>query len=102
MRKSMLAFALATVLAPMAVGADATDDEDSQAAKWARLAKQTKPEPCPTEIEVLPYIWIEPSTGAEYTALRLHCPGRDDSDDDPVSGPGLPDERVPGTVRSAS
>jgi len=36
-------------------------------------------QPCPTEIEVQPYIWIEPETGFEYRVLHLHCPGEDDS-----------------------
>lgn len=83
MRKRTIALAMAAILVPLAVQANPTTPDMEQAAKWARLAAEPKPGPCPTEVEVLPYIWIEPATGMEYTALRLHCPGRDDLDDEP-------------------
>ena len=83
MNKMIVALAFCATLAPLAVHASAPEPGESQEAKWARLAQQTKPGPCPTEVEVLPYVWIEPSTGMEYTALRLHCPGRDDLNDEP-------------------
>jgi len=105
MKELILPLALAALLPP-AANANAPDDDESQEAKWAKLAESTKskPEPCPTEVEIQPYVWIEPSTGNEYSVLRLHCPGRDNLDEDavPVPSQGAPDERVPEFVRGAS
>ncbi len=103
MRKTTIALALCVLLTPFGTYADTAEDNESQEAKWARLAAQTKPGPCPTEVEVLPYQWIEPTTGMEYTALRLHCPGRDDLDGDSSSSPGpdAPDESAAPTPGSA-
>jgi hypothetical protein len=50
--------------------------EDAEELQVAQVEKAS--EPCPTEIEVQPYIWIEPETGYEYRVLHLHCPGEDD------------------------
>jgi hypothetical protein len=88
MRKITVALALIATLVPLGTYANKPDQNDSQEAKWSRLAEQAKPGPCPVEVEVLPYIWIEPSTGIEYSALRLHCPGRDDLDDNLRLGGG--------------
>jgi hypothetical protein len=103
MRKTTIVLALTAALIPLAGYPSPPRDDESQEAKWARLAAQTKPGPCPTEIEVLPYQWIEPTTGMEYTMLRLHCPGRDELDGESpsTSGNGHVDEDVPAPVRSA-
>ena len=100
MKMMIVALAFCATLAPLAVHANAPEPGESQEAKWARLAQQAKPGPCPTEVEVLPYVWIEPSTGIEYTALRLHCPGRDDLNDEPNVGNAPRDTSAAG-LRSA-
>ena len=103
MRNKITALALAASLAPLAGFANPAEDDESQEAKWARLASHAKPGPCPTEIEILPYQWIEPATGIEYTMLRLHCPGRDELEGDTSSDRGAldADDRIPASVRSA-
>jgi hypothetical protein len=55
MRKSITALALAAMLAPFAAGAETPGTQDANDLKQA---SEAKPGPCPTEIEVLPYIWI--------------------------------------------
>jgi hypothetical protein len=103
MRKITVALALIATLVPLGTYANTPEQNDSQEAKWSRLAEQAKPGPCPVEVEVLPYIWIEPSTGIEYSALRLHCPGRDDLDEEAPSTSGLKlDRGVSASVTSAS
>jgi hypothetical protein len=99
MRKSITSLALAAMLAPFAAGAETPGTQDANDLKQA---SEAKPGPCPTEIEVLPYIWIEPTTGNEYTVLRLHCPGRDDLSDDPWSGSRDEDRGIASAVRGAS
>ena len=78
MRKVRNVALLAAMLAlPMtsAYGHPSADEaEEIQVAQ----VEETK-QPCPTQIEVQPYIWIEPETGFEYRVLHLHCPGEDDS-----------------------
>jgi hypothetical protein len=95
MRKTTIALTLVAILAPLAGYANTTEEEESQEAKWARIAAQAKPGPCPTEVEVLPYQWIEPTTGMEYTMLRLHCPGRDDLEGDSPSSSSAGDDDTP-------
>jgi len=104
MRKTTIALALAACLGPLTTQGAPPEDNESQEAKWARLATQTKPGPCPTDIEILPYQWIEPTTGMEYTMLRLHCPGRDDLDGQSpsTSGDSHTDEDAPASTRTAS
>ena len=103
MRKIAIALTLVATLVPLGTYANTPEANESQEAKWSRLAEQAKPGPCPVEVEVLPYIWIEPSTGIEYSALRLHCPGRDDLDEEAPSSSGLnPDQRVSAAVLPAS
>jgi hypothetical protein len=103
MRKTTVMLMLIATLVPPGTYANTPEPDDSQETKWSRLAEQAKPGPCPVEVEVLPYIWIEPTTGMEYSALRLHCPGRDDLDEETpsASGAGL-DPGVSAAVRSAS
>ena len=86
-------------MAPLAAGAETP--ASSQADDLKRLG-EARPGPCPTRIEVLPYQWIEPTTGREYTVLRLHCPGRDDLSADPWSGSGYDDKGIGSAVRGAS
>ena len=99
MRKSITALILAAMLAPFAAGAETP--ETAEANDFKR-ASDAKPGPCPTQIEVLPYQWIEPTTGNEYTVLRLHCPGRDDLSSDPWESSGYEDSGVGSAVRRAS
>lgn len=103
MRMSICVLAL-TALLPLAAGANAPEKEESQEAKWAKLAESAKSEPCLTQVEIQPYVWIDPSTGNEYSALRFHCPGRDDLDNNatPTPSQGAPDERVSAALRGAS
>lgn len=96
---------LGVLLLPFAAGADhGTPATDTRAVDASPSALEAKREPCPTKVEVRPYIWIEPTTGNEYTVLRLHCPGRDDMDGDALSVPnhGMPDRNVPAAIRGAS
>jgi len=104
MRKTTIALALTAILTPLAARATTPETDEGQAAKWTRLAEQIRTGPCPTEIEVLPYQWIEPTTGMEYTMLRLHCPGRDELEGETPATPGAGDgdERIPASVRSSS
>lgn len=104
MRKTTITLALAAMLGPLTTHSAPPEQDETQEAKWARLATQTKPRPCPTEIEILPYQWIEPTTGMEYTMLRLHCPGRDDLDGQSpsTSGDGHTDEDASASARTAS
>lgn len=103
MRKTTIALALAAILIPLTGQAVPPQNDESQEAKWSRLATQTKPGPCPSEIEILSYQWIEPTTGMEYTMLRLHCPGRDELDGQPppTSATGPMDDDVLTPARSA-
>jgi hypothetical protein len=103
MRKITVALTLIAILVPLGAYANTPEQNDSQEAKWSRLAEQAKPGPCPVEVEVLPYIWIEPSTGIESSALRLHCPGRDDLDEEAPSTSGRNlNPAVSATATSAS
>ena len=101
MRKSITALAIAAMLAPIAAGAEKPDTAETNDFKQA---SESKPGPCPTEIEVLPYQWIEPTTGNEYTVLRLHCPGRDDLPSDPWESSGADEQEagISNVVRGAS
>ncbi len=103
MKKIAIVLTLVTTLVPLGTQANTPEANESQEAKWSRLAEQAKPGPCPVEVEVLPYIWIEPSTGIEYSALRLHCPGRDDLDEEAPATSGLnPEQRISQAVTSTS
>ena len=82
--KSALGGLLLMILAsPLIAGPDVpcerhpTTANRVQASKWEELAEKTKAEPCPVKVHVLSYVWLDPETGREYPALRLHCPGRD-------------------------
>jgi len=105
MLNKKFAVMLGVLLLPFAAGADhGTPATDTRAGEASPPTLEAKREPCPTKVEVQPYIWIEPSTGNEYTVLRLHCPGRDDMDDDALSVPsrGAPDRDIPAAIRGAS
>jgi hypothetical protein len=72
MRKSITALALAAMLAPFAAGAETPGTQDANDLKQA---SEAKPGPCPTEIEVLPYIWIGCTVPGGMTCRMIR--GRD-------------------------
>ena len=43
------------------------------------ISDQQAKKKCPTKHEVQSYIWLDPKTGREYRALRLHCPAMDEA-----------------------
>jgi hypothetical protein len=104
MSKTKHAIMLGVLLLPFAAGAENGTPATHSNKDADPAALEAKREPCPTKVEIQPYIWIEPTTGNEYTVLRLHCPGRDDMDDDALSIPSrsLPDQTVPAAIRGAS
>ena len=59
------------------VAAHPVDEEDSTTGH--PVADQQATKRCPTKHEVQPYIWLDPKTGREYRALRLHCPSMDEA-----------------------
>lgn len=84
MKSAICGLVLITLASPLMADPDVPCEQDpttadrAQASKWEELARQTKAEPCPAKVQVLSYIWLDPATGREYPALRLHCPGKDE------------------------
>lgn len=76
MRNRNVAVLMTMLLLPLtaALGHAPADE-----AEQLKVAQTDETEPCPTKIEVQPYIWIEPTTGVEYRVLHLHCPGEEES-----------------------
>ena len=75
MRTRLTALCLAILGMPLSV---ALAHPPAEPVEDVQIAQAEVKEPCPTEIEVQPYIWIEPTTGVEYRVLHLHCPGEDE------------------------
>ena len=76
MRTRVLGMCLALFALPLTA---VPCNQPAEQSDEVKVAKNAEAKDCPTEIEVQPYIWIEPNTGAEYTVLHLHCPGEDEA-----------------------
>jgi len=85
MRTRIVALLLAILAMPLtaAFGHPPTDE-----APELKVAQIDEEKPCPTGIEIQPYISIEPTTGVEYRVLHLHCPGEEDSQTKGRAQPG--------------
>ena len=69
--------ALALIMIATSVTAHPVKKEQPPSADTSVEQKVTRS--CPTKHVVQPYIWLDPKTGMEYRALRLHCPAHDDA-----------------------